>query len=388
MNYINRRLFVAACVAALTAALAFADYTPVKPEIVSSRLNAMGGANPALIERGIDTLSTNPAALAFEERTMRIIGIEAEVSGPFSDAISIINTATSGSSDEITSAVLQAVSNNSGIYFGANLTGPISVACVAKNFGFGVSNRTYASADIASLTSADFSVGEELLATAGFGAKIIDTRYHELALGIQGKLYFQADASLSGTIASLVQTMMDFSIDTLPANSAIGAGFDIGLIYRFAESLSVGVVCKDAFTAVFYGEHESIYGLIDFERISSGSAILDKDLQAGISWQPRLPRGWRTLTSFTLAAGMSDLLNITDVTARNPVLNVTLGTEVVFFDILAIRLGLYETYPAVGLGVNLKNIFQLDLALYGRELGYEPGERPVYNLALGLGFGF
>ena len=387
MKLFNRRLIIAACLAGLTAS-AFADYTPVKPEVVSSRLNAMGGANPALIGRGIDTLSTNPAAFAFEKRVMRFVGIEAELSGPFSDALNIINTASSGSSDDATSAVLETVSENGGIYFGANLTGPISVAYVAKNFGVGVFNRTYVSGDVASISSGDISLGEEILATGGFGAKVLEIKQHELALGIQGKLYFQAAASQSGTVASLVQTLMDFSLDTLPVNSAIGAGFDVGLLYRFAESLSVGVVCKDAFTAVFYGEHESIYGFLDFERIDSGSAILDQDLQVGISWQPHIPRGWRTITAFTLAAGMSDLLNVADVTARNPVLNVTVGTEVVFFDILALRLGLYETYPAVGLGINIKNIFQLDLAFYGRELGYEPGERPVYNLALGLGFGF
>ena len=388
MNFINRRLIAAACVAALNLGAAFADYTPVKPEIVSSRLNAMGGSNPALTGRGIDTLSTNPAAFAFEKKTMRIVGIEAELSGPFSDAISIINTASSGSSDDITNVVLESVRNNGGVYFGANLTGPISVAFVAKNFGFGVFNRTYVSADIASLTSGSFSVGEEILATGGFGAKVLETKYHELALGIQGKFYLQADASQSGTIASLVQTLMDFSVDTLPVNSAIGAGLDLGILYRFAGSLSVGVVCRDAFTAVFYGEHDSIYSFMDFERASSGSAILDRDLQVGIGWQPHIPRGWRTITSFTLAAGMSDLLNVADVTARNPVLNVSLGAEVVFFNILALRAGLYEMYPALGLGLNISDIFQLDLAFYGRELGYEPGERPVYNLALGLGFGF
>ena len=388
VNLANRRLILAACLAALAAGSAFSDYAPASPKIVSSRLNAMGGPNPALTHRGADTFSTNPAAFAFEERVMRIIGLEAEVSGPFPDAISIASAAKSGGTDGMAEAAIGAVRNNGGIYFAADLTGPLSLAYVSKNFGVGIFNRTCASVDVASLASESAAAGEELQLVAGVGVKVLETRHHELALGMQGKLYIQGDALVSGTLVSLALALLNFSLESLPANSAIGAGVDLGLLWRIAKSLSVGVVCKDALTAVFYGEHDSLSGLLNSGQAFTESAILDPDLQIGVAWQPRIPDSWPALSSLALAAGMSDLLNIADITARNPVLNVTFGAEFLLFNVLALRLGLYETYPALGVGINVKNIFQLDLACYGRELGYEPGERPVFNMALGIGFGF
>lgn len=356
-------------------------FEPVRPAIVSPRLTASGGANPAHTGLGIDTLSTNPAALAFAERELRILGVSAAVSGQFTEIPGILD------SEDIADAVIQSVRKNSGVYFGLDATGPLSLAYVNRNFGLGIFNRTFASADAAAITSGRIAIGEEILITGGFGFKLLETRNHELSLGIQGKAFVQLPFSEEGSITSLIEKFKGFSLDEQPADTAFGIGFDAGILYRFAGCLSAGLVCRDIYTPVFYSSYDSLAALKDGRKASSGHTTMDRQLAAGISWSAPIPRSWHTVTGFTASLGYSDLLSIADPLARNPVLNVTLGAEATFFHILSLRAGIHDTYPAVGLGLNLR-VIRLDLAVYGEELGLEPGERGVFNAAVGLSFGF
>ena len=322
-----------------------------------------------------------PAALAFAERELRILGVSAAVSGQFAEIPGILD------SEDIADAVIQSVRKNSGVYFGLDATGPLSLAYVNRNFGLGIFNRTFASADAAAITSGRIAIGEEILITGGFGFKLLETKNHELSLGIQGKAFVQLPFSEEGSITSLIEKFKGFSLDEQPADTAFGIGFDAGILYRFAGCLSAGLVCRDVYTPVFYSSYDSLAALKDGRKASSGHTTMDRQLAAGISWSAPIPRSWHTVTGFTASLGYSDLLSIADPLARNPVLNVTLGAEATFFHILSLRAGIHDTYPAVGLGLNLR-VIRLDLAVYGEELGLEPGERGVFNAAVGLSFGF
>ena len=70
---------------------------------------------------------------------------------------------------------------------------------------------------------------------------------------------------------------------------------------------------------------------------------------------------------------------------RNPILNVAIGTEIILLDVVSLRIGIHETYLATGIGLDA-SICTIDLAMYGSELGIEPGEQPVFNIALSLAF--
>jgi hypothetical protein len=84
-------------------------------------------------------------------------------------------------------------------------------------------------------------------------------------------------------------------------------------------------------------------------------------------------------------ADYRDFLDLFKPIYRNPILNATLGTEVIFLDVISLRAGINETYLATGLGLDL-TLFQIDLALYGKELGIDPGKRPLLNMDLSLSF--
>ncbi len=81
----------------------------------------------------------------------------------------------------------------------------------------------------------------------------------------------------------------------------------------------------------------------------------------------------------------SDITNTFSPLARNPVLNLGFGVDMTLFDIFSLRGGIYEGLLDAGLALNL-TYFTLNAAMYGRELGREPGMRPVYDIIIGLEF--
>ena len=70
---------------------------------------------------------------------------------------------------------------------------------------------------------------------------------------------------------------------------------------------------------------------------------------------------------------------------RHPLLNIGLGVEVTVLNALTLRAGIADALPALGFGLDL-SFMTLDFAVYGRELGLDPGMQPVYAMSLGLLF--
>ena len=68
---------------------------------------------------------------------------------------------------------------------------------------------------------------------------------------------------------------------------------------------------------------------------------------------------------------------------RNPILNVAVGAEIEFLDVVSLRAGIRDAYLSAGLGLDL-SICKIDLAMYGTEGGLEPGDRAILNIALSL----
>ena len=117
------------------------------------------------------------------------------------------------------------------------------------------------------------------------------------------------------------------------------------------------------------------------------NGVLPFKLHAGMRWSPQ----WSTLSEyFSDVSFYFDYRDIFDFwlypqNAINPVLHLSLGTELRMLEILSVRAGIGEGLPSAGLGVDL-NFAKLNLAMYGSEQSIEPGLQPVYNVILGLEF--
>ena len=72
-------------------------------------------------------------------------------------------------------------------------------------------------------------------------------------------------------------------------------------------------------------------------------------------------------------------------TYRNPILELSFGTEVLLFNkVLALRAGIRDMYPAAGIGLNLGKKFKTDFSVFGKELGLEPGSNPQLNAGFSM----
>lgn len=371
---------VVALVAVLDGTMAYAaDLELVRPQIVSAKTAGFGGAYSAL-ETGFDTLSTNPAALAFVSSEWSVSRVAAHASGPLFDLPSVIQ------SDDLATGLLDLVAKNKGVYFGADVTGPLAFGKVDKNFGFGVFNRSVMSADVPSLTRANIYAGEEFLLTGGYGLTVFSKDAHSVAVGLQMKGFFQTFLYESGTSIAVLNAFTSFDVDTIPTSLSTGFGLDAGALYRFGDHLNVAVSCKDLYTPVFTSKYANYSDFLDGNAgISTGTDRLDPLLSAGVAFSLPLPEDWITVTDWKVMADYRDFLDLLKPIYRNPILNVALGTELVLLDVVSLRAGLNETYLSAGLGLDL-SLFQIDFAMYGSELGVDPGKRPLLNMVLGVSF--
>jgi hypothetical protein len=354
-------------------------FDPVRPEIVSARLAGFGGAYSAL-EAGFDTLSTNPAALAYVSQEWSVARLAASVSGPLFDLSSALQ------SSDIATGLLDLVGNNNGLYMGANITGPLAFGKVDRNFGFGVFNRTITKADVPSLTSGEVLAGEEFLITGGYGLPVFEKGPHSVAVGLQLKGFFQSFVYEKDTAVAVLNDFTNLNTNSLPAALSTGFGLDVGALYHFGPDFSAAITCKDLYTPVFTSRYANYTAFMNGD--SSTASItqrIDPNLSAGVAYSIPIPDTWMTITDWKVMADYRDFLDLFKPIHRNPVLNVAFGSELVFLDVVSLRAGVCETYLSTGLGVDLK-LCKIDFAMYGSELGLDPGKRALLNMALSLSF--
>jgi hypothetical protein len=354
-------------------------FDPVRPEIESGRFAGFGGAYSAL-EAGFDTLSTNPAALSYVNQEWSVSRLAVNASGPLFDLPSVLQ------SDNKTSGLLNLVAENNGLNLGATMTGPLSFGKVDRNFGFGIFNRSIAEVDVPSLTKATMLTGEELLMVGGYGMTVFEKGPHSIAVGLQVKGFFQTFLYESDTALSVIKTFTNFSVSNIPTVFSTGFGLDVGAMYKLGERFNAAITCKDLFTPVFSTRYSNLNAYLS--NTSDSSTIyskLDPDLTFGVAYFVPVPETWTTISSLKFMFDYRDSLSIFDAVYRNPILNVAVGTELVLLDTVSLRAGINETYLCAGIGLDV-TLFQIDFAMYGSELGLDPGKRPLLNMALALSF--
>jgi hypothetical protein len=96
---------------------------------------------------------------------------------------------------------------------------------------------------------------------------------------------------------------------------------------------------------------------------------------------------WGLVDSLTVALDYGHILDLWTPFSRNPILNLGLGVETRFLDIVSLRAGVSEGYPNAGASLDL-SVMKLNLAVWGSELGLEPGSRPAFNLMTSLEFSY
>jgi len=388
MNGLRQHTFRGArqVIAALASLAAFSAlqaqsfvFEPVAPVIVSARMDGFGGAFSAL-EAGFDTLSTNPAALAYVDKEWSFARLACEVSGPLFDIPAVLQA------DDMTTGILDLVADNNGVYMGANATGPLSVGKVDRNLGFGVFNRTLTRVNVPSISKASLLSGEEILLVGGYGLVLLEKGPHSVSGGLQLKGFFQTFLYENDTAVQVLDTFTNLNLDNIPSVLSTGFGVDVGTLYRYGDDFSAAITCKNLYTPVFSTRYASSSDFLDGNPDSD--TVYDRitpDLTLGVAYAIPIPERWTTFTRWNVMFDYRDALAVFRPLHRNLILNVAIGTEVQLLDVVYLRAGIRDAYISAGLGLDL-TVCEIDFAMYGTELGLEPGSRPLLNIALSTAF--
>lgn len=370
-------------------AAAFADDLAFKGiTAVDSRAPAMGG-NHVADTSDYFTLLRNPAGLAFSGRHNLIGQTTIIVGGPISETFDMIQA---GSTDAMLDTATGLMSDNK-MNLGLTLGGPIAFGGTYRNgFGWGLFDQVLVNASVPS-TVVVANMEVDVSAVFGYGHNFSLGEYGDLAVGISTDIYAQAP------YMSVQKNMMDLlgggDVMTqltkgMSLGSTIGANFNAGLQYEIFDFLSAGLVWNN-----FLGIEKKSTPVLDLDNLdvsaitqfSESKTIAGKgSLDIGVGFD--IPTSWSLgiISDWTAYADWHDLIGSfkNDPLARNPILNLGLGTEMTLLNCIALRGGISDSYLNAGIGLRLLGM-HMDFMVYGKELGVEPGATPQMNMGISFG---
>ena len=347
---------------------------------VSPRLAAIGGLHAADLP-GFDSLFANPAGLAAAEGEWMYSRIALNAAGPLFDIASMALSGTDILSD------LPSLLDSAGrLYTAMDLATPIAFGYAGKGLGVGIFNRTYVIVNAPSIASSFLTFGEELLLSGGYARRFVLENGQLLDVGIGVKGFLRNEFAWTGVLTD-VSTAFNDILGGIPFNIVTGIGLDAGALWSFGD-FALGLAARDAFSPYIASSYTSYNGFKanpTASKISSETGLLPVDLSLGFRWSPRWIFLARSGSELTLLADYRNILGLFRVLDRSPILELSLGAEVVMLEILSVRAAIQDGLPAAGFGLDLE-IFDLSLSMYGRELGLQPGQRPVFNLLFAIDF--
>ncbi|MDR2177422.1 MAG: conjugal transfer protein TraF [Treponema sp.] len=345
----------------------------------STASSSLGGPHVAYAD-GIYSLFVNPAALQWANEGM-IIDLTLGVVGPIDkllenkDAIAGIGASFGdGDSSAMSKSLtdLTKIMGGGKLPIGVDIRGPISFGYTANGFGFGLFSRVMADARIIGI-DIDANAYADLMLPFGMSFNVLKLKDHEVSAGIVLKPFVRLWAAEELNALDLMGKA-DLSL-SMPVIA--GAGGDLGFMYRFKKDLAVGLTAKDLYTLGF-----KTGNIINMGEGSDNNSTyrIPLSLNTGIAYTFRpasfwkVPRGLRTFYVAVMAdwANLQNIFTWNNREHRNPVLDLGGGVEIGLFNFLKFRAGIHEMLPAAGIGFE-PAVFKFNLALYGKELGSEPG---------------
>ncbi len=363
------------------------------PVVVQSiRMNAMGGTHVAFAD-GLDSLITNPAAFRKTPPVLALSALDLGLSGPIFDIASVIIESMANSNPQSVLLSENVMNMLKSLYASMNVIGPITFGYVGRGLGFGFFSNSYinfsSTGTVPTITS---EVEQDFLFSGGYTFRIpLPKEWNStLDFGILLKAFVRGQIEITSSILELFSLLNNPSINIIysqPFTLGIGIGIDSGLLYSYGERFSFGIVGKNLYAPTLDNRYDTFQSFLNSETPTMTNGIVPVDLSAGIMLSPYLGPVELYVSNLKLFLDYGDILDFVThpATAKNPILHIGVGAEVVLLEILSLRAGFYDGLFSAGLGLDL-TFFRLNMAMYGRELSTEPGLRPVYNLMIGIDF--
>ena len=358
---------------------AFGQNKGIEPFVMpSARFFALGGNHTAMAD-DFYSIFLNPAAFVDLEETFSAAEITLNTYGPMLEIIDLLRNSDSSSGIDISELV-----GPGGFAAGIEIGGPLSLGWVGRGLGLGVFNRIRTDARVSG-TRLRPVVSGDLLFVGGYAFRILQRDGHLLDAGFLGKGFFRGALNLEAPIFDAAE-LLDDPTDK-PFDTYLGLGLDLGLRYRLHENFTAAMVCYDVYSPVLRTRHETLSGFWEGSGPpgSSSYTTVMRRLDMGVSYRIRSPFIDKYISRLTVMASYRDFLDLFALIPRNPILNIGMGVELTVLNALTFRVGLADALPAFGFGLDL-SFMTLDFAIYGKELGLDPGILSVYAMSIGLLF--
>ncbi len=369
------------CVAVLAVALS-ANAQAVTPfRLPSARMAALGGPHAASVN-GVDSIFENPAGFASDESELSIASLVINPSGPIFDIAGLIL-----GGNDLQAGLVSLLDSNGRLYVSANVLGPMAFAYSGKGLGFGIFNTSSVTLNAVSLLSVSYSVSEDVLLAGGYAYRLNIADRQSLDIGIMPKGFIRATVGKRASLTDIMALAEDPSaILGSPLTMTTGLGIDVGLRWSYDDLLAIGLVARDAYSPAMVTKYAGYQAFIDSPSTGeTTNALVPADLSLGLAYSPRSRILSAMGASVLVLLDYTNILDLFQVMPRNPILNIGLGLELTLLDILSLRAGIKDALPTDGLGIDL-SFCTFSLAMYGKEMGLEPGSRPVYNMLVSFEF--
>jgi hypothetical protein len=344
----------------------------------SARSSALGGTHAAQSD-DFNSLFTNPASFVGIDREFSAAELSISIYGPVFEILDLVINADSFDNLDISGII-----GSRGFAAGLEVGGPVAFGWVGRGLGLGLFSHFAGDASVTGTTIRPNVRGEALL-VGGYSFRAINKNGHTFDAGFLGKAYYRAGIDLESSIFDITTIFDDPG--AAPFKTTIGAGFDLGLHYSFAETFSAALVCLDTYSPALITSYQSFSAFQNKEQpLNDGVyGVIKPRLNLGLKYRVRSPYLDRYISNFSIFTDYRDFIDLFSLIPRNPILNVGIGVEIVVLEKLSFRIGIADALPALGLGLDL-SFMTLDCSIYGKELGLDPGIQPTYAIDLGLLF--
>jgi hypothetical protein len=335
----------------------------------STRSLGMGGTHVAYTD-DVHALFVNPAAL---QNANQGSGFELALAS-MGSILDLLDLAQAVNGDDLLGSVGDFAEQTKGkIPIGINLRFPLSIGYAANGLGFGLWNKINLDAKIIGL-DVDVSALADVILNYGMSFNIVSIGDHLVDAGFVVKPFARVQGDIGLSALDFLDKSLDDLLGDFDVPLIVGAGLDLGFMYRFRRDLAVGLTVDDVFT----GGSRVLTLLGDNDSVSFYQVPLT--LNTGVAYTLQ-PLSWLSL-AFML--DYRDVLNLFagDYTKKNPILNLAFGTEI-GLSFFKLRFGINEMLPSAGFGL-VGGAFQFNVAIYGKELGLEPGNFSTYGFDVSL----
>ena len=383
-------ILVVACLglAGLSAGASGTETTPV-----SARTAAIGGTHVALAD-DLSTIFSNPAGFRAAGPELSLTEITLGLSGPIFDLAGIVveGVSSGGVESLLSSEAVQGLLKS--FYARFNLVGPIAFGYVGGGLGFGFYNTTDVRVTSSGVVPTITALARETFTLAGgyaFRIPLPPESGMTLDIGAQLKAFVRGELPISRDLLGLIGLLQNPSVDFLlqsPFSLDVGAGVDLGVRFTYSTWLAAGISARDLYAPYLRNSFPGLQTVIDGGGPTGDSyGLLPLNLSAGVAFMPNLGQLGYYISDLAVYLDYTDILDfvVQPAQARNPILHIGVGTELVLLDILALRAGFSQGLFSAGLGIDL-SVVRLNLSMFGEELSTEPGLSPTYNVVLGLEF--